>query len=105
MRVDPVNDSLRTTGLAVSSAPMASGRPVTMLTTPAGMPARSASTLSAGAVLRVTGAFGKFPSVMMAKTPTGSFSARIFLPGTGEGMTLPLIRRAYSANQRTKLTP
>ncbi|MBB3996715.1 hypothetical protein GGR04_000536 [Aureimonas pseudogalii] len=47
--VEPVKDSLRTVGLAVSSAPMAAGMPVTMLTTPAGSPARSASTPSASA--------------------------------------------------------
>ena len=79
--VDPVNDSLRTVGLPVSSAPMPGGRPVTTLITPAGMPARSARTprasavngvrsegftttvqpaASAGATLRVIIAAGKF---------------------------------------------
>jgi hypothetical protein len=47
--VEPVKDSLRTVGLAVNSAPMAAGMPVTMLTTPAGIPARFARTPSASA--------------------------------------------------------
>jgi len=58
-----------------------------------------------GATLRVIIAMGKFHGVMIAQTLTGSFIAKIFLPGTGEGMILPLIRRASSANQRTKLAP
>src|SRR5450830_1457482 len=41
--VEPVKDSLRTTGLEVNSPPMARGSPVTTLKTPAGTPARAAS--------------------------------------------------------------
>ena len=37
-RVEPVKVSLRTVGFDVSSAPMASGIPVTMFSTPAGKP-------------------------------------------------------------------
>src|SRR5277367_1465409 len=47
--VDPVNDNFRTSGFDVSSAPIAADPPVRMLHTPAGMPARSASTASASA--------------------------------------------------------
>jgi hypothetical protein len=47
--VEPVNDSLRTIGFDVSSPPIAFGSPVTTLNTPAGTPARSASTASASA--------------------------------------------------------
>src|SRR6201995_4075196 len=47
--VDPVNDSFRTSGLEVNSAPIADDPPVRMLHTPAGIPARSASTASASA--------------------------------------------------------
>jgi hypothetical protein len=48
--VEPVKDSLRTIGLAVISPPMSRGAsPVTTLNTPAGMPARSASSASASA--------------------------------------------------------
>ena len=40
--VDPVKVILRTSGLDISSAPMARAGPVTMLSTPAGTPASSA---------------------------------------------------------------
>ncbi|MNP66462.1 hypothetical protein D3C76_1621770 [compost metagenome] len=45
----PVKESLRTSGLAVSSPPIAWLGPVITLHTPAGKPARSASTASANA--------------------------------------------------------
>src|SRR3546814_8267599 len=41
--VEPVNDSLRTIGLLVSSPQMSPALPVTTLSTPCGMPARWAS--------------------------------------------------------------
>ncbi len=47
--VEPVNDSLRTMGLAVSTAPMVLASPVTTWSTPAGMPARCASSARAKA--------------------------------------------------------
>src|SRR5450830_22147 len=83
--VEPVKDNLRTIGLLVSSPPMARGSPVTTLNTPAGTPARVASSASAsadngvssagfntmvqpaasaGATLRVIIAAGKFHGVM-----------------------------------------
>ena len=100
--VEPVNDSLRTASLAVSSPPTVRASPVTTLNTPAGMPARSASSArasaeygvklagltttvhpaaSAGAHLRVIMAFGKFQGVIAAHTPTGcliTISRRLF---------------------------
>src|SRR5260370_871955 len=47
--VEPVNESLRTTGLEVSSAPISFAEPVTILRTPLGTPARSASSARANA--------------------------------------------------------
>ena len=54
--VEPVNDSTRMSGWLVSTGPMAEARPVTTLNTPAGRPARSASTASASAVSGVSSA-------------------------------------------------
>src|SRR5215472_17173654 len=91
--VDPVNESLRTMGFEVSSAPISAADPVITLKTPLGTPARSASSASAsaengvcdaglrttaqpaamaGAALRVIIASGKFHGVMQATTPMGS---------------------------------
>ena len=47
--VEPVNEILRTVGFDVSSPPISAAEPVTTLSTPFGMPARSASTASASA--------------------------------------------------------
>jgi hypothetical protein len=47
--VEPVKVSLRTSGLAVSSLPMALEEPVTTLKTPLGIPARWASSARARA--------------------------------------------------------
>ena len=91
--MEPVNDTLRTTGFVVSSRPTAElfvdG---TMLSTPGGTPARAASSAaasalrgaalaglttaaqpaaSAGPTLRVTIAWGRFHGVIAATTPTG----------------------------------
>ena len=95
--VEPVNPSLRTSGLDVSSPPIAgasSAAPVTTEKTPGGTPASSAraaiasaqsgvcsagfSTIvqpaaSAGADFRVGIAAGKFHGVIPAVTPTASF--------------------------------
>ena len=94
--VEPVNDNLRTMGLAHSSAPTSRERSASAgstLNSPAGMPARSASTASASALngvcgaglstmaqpaanagpaLRVIIAAGKFQGVIAAVTPMGS---------------------------------
>ncbi len=98
--VEPVNDRWRTTSLAHSELPTRmelSPSAVTTLSTPAGMPARCASSASAsadsgvcsaglmmtgqpaasaGATLRVIIAMGKFHGVMAAHTPTGCFRMR-----------------------------
>jgi hypothetical protein len=47
--VEPVKESLRTIGLEVSSPPISRAEPVITLITPAGMPARSASSARASA--------------------------------------------------------
>jgi len=91
--VEPVKDSLRTLGLPVSSAPISRELlPGITLNTPAGMPARVASSASAradsgvsaaglsttvhpaasaGPALRVIMALGKFQGVIAATTPIG----------------------------------
>ena len=114
--------SLRTSGLDVSSAPIAgasAASPVTTEKTPGGTPASSASaaiasaesgvcsagfstivqpTASAGADFRVTIAEGKFQGVMPAVTPTGSRVARTRLSAHGDGIIAPSSRFASSAN-------
>ncbi|GJD69065.1 hypothetical protein MMMDOFMJ_1991 [Methylobacterium gnaphalii] len=93
-RVLPVKESFRTSGFSQSSLPVSDASPVTMLQTPGGRPARSASTPRAsaengvslagrstpvqpaaqpGPALRVIMADGKFQGVIAAKTPIGSF--------------------------------
>ena len=100
MAVEPVKLSLRIVGLAVSSAPMTCAEPVTTFSTPAGMPARSASSHSASAengvceaglitmvqpaasaapALRVIMAAGKFQGVIAAQTPIGSLTTTMRL--------------------------
>ncbi len=90
--VEPVKPTKRTAGWEVSTSPISADLPVMRLSTPAGMPARSARTprasavsgvspagfttaeqpaASAGETLRVIMAAGKFQGVMAATTPTG----------------------------------
>ncbi len=108
--VEPVKVSMRTSGLEVSSLPMALALPVTTLNTPVGMPARCASsasasaesgvseagftttvqpTASAGATLRVIMAFGKFQGVMAATTPTGCLMTTMRASPLKVGMVSP----------------
>src|SRR5207237_10523984 len=117
--VDPVNDSLRTTGWLVSSAPISVAEPVTTLSTPFGTPARSASSASAsaengvcdagfnttvqpaamaGPALRVIIASGKFHGVMQATTPIGSFVTTMRLSAWWPGIVSPYTRFASSPN-------
>ncbi len=98
--VEPVKEILRTLGLAVSSLPMSPAEPVTTLSTPLGIPARSASSTiasaengvcdaglmtmvqpaaSAGPALRVIIAAGKFHGVIAAVTPIGCLMTRMRL--------------------------
>ncbi len=125
--VEPVNDRWRTMSLAHSSRPMAgASSPVTTLMTPAGMPARWASSAaasavsgvnsaglmttvqpaaSAGATLRVIMASGKFHGVMAAHTPIGCWiTVRRLLRSNGVRVS-PCTRLASSANHSTKLAP
>src|SRR5471032_1227789 len=122
--VEPVNDSLRTTLEACNAPPIATASPETMLNTPAGMPACSASTArakedngvspdglrimvqpaaSAGPTLRVTIARGKFHGVIAATTPTGSLITTMRESALGDGMTSPYTRLASSPNHSRKL--
>ena len=100
--VEPVNVSFRTFWLEQNSPPISRDFfDGTMLNTPGGIPARSASTAnavadngviaagfatiahpvaSAGATLRVIMAFGKFHGVMDATTPTGCFRTMMRRP-------------------------
>ncbi len=108
--VEPVKVSLRTSGLPVISPPIWVAEPVMTLNTPAGMPARCASSASAraengvwvagfstigqpaasaGPALRVIMADGKFHGVMAATTPTGSLVTTMRLSGWCAGMTSP----------------
>ena len=127
--VEPVKLMWRTTSLAHSTLPMAMElalSALSMFSTPAGMPARIASSAAAsavsgvssaglmmtgqpaaraGATLRVIMASGKFHGVMAAHTPIGwrSTSRRRLLSNCGR--VSPLMRLASSANHSTKLAP
>ncbi len=96
--VEPVNESLRTSGLVLSSPPIGPDLEPTMtFSTPFGIPARSASTARAvaesgvalaglittvqpaaraGETLRVIIEEGKFHGVIAATTPIGCLIAR-----------------------------
>ena len=108
--VDPVNDSFRTTGFAVSSPPISAAGPVMTLKTPLGKPARSASSASAsaengvcdagfsttvqpaasaGPAFRVIIASGKFQGVMHATTPTGCLMTMMRLSAWWPGIVSP----------------
>ena len=108
--VEPVKLNLRTWGCSVSCWPMATASPVTMLITPAGRPARAASSARAraengvslaglttmvqpaaraGATLRVIIAAGKFHGVMAAHTPMPCLITSRRLSALGEGMMSP----------------
>jgi len=123
--VEPLKDSLRTVVLWMSAAPISVGMPVTTLITPAGMPACTANdasasavkgvsseglittahpAASAGAILQVIIAAGKFHGVMMAQTPTGSFKVTIRLSGQGEGTVRPASSNDISGTEPT-VTP
>jgi len=95
--------------------------PLTIFTTPGGMPASAISlpissevtgvnscgfstivlpAAIAGATLRASRAAGKFHAVMPPITPCGSFSIRILSPGRLPGTISPSMRRAFSAAKR-----
>ncbi|OQC09428.1 MAG: hypothetical protein BWX79_01431 [Alphaproteobacteria bacterium ADurb.Bin100] len=127
--VEPVKERWRTTLLSHSTLPIAiewSLSALSRLITPAGMPARMASSAAAsavsgvssaglmmtgqpaaraGATLRVIIASGKFQGVIAAHTPIGWRSTIRRRVGSNGGKVSPLTRLASSANHSTKLAP
>ena len=120
--VEPVKDSLRERGSAISG-PMTrlADDDVTMFSTPAGRPARSRISASAsidsgvclaglttivhpaataGPILRVPMAIGKFHGVMSRHGPTGCFMVISRPAPVGAKPKRPSIRTASSENQR-----
>ena len=108
--VEPVKVSLRTIGFEVISPPISPAPPVTQENTPAGTPARSASShkasaengvavaglstivqpaASAGPHLRVIIAAGKFHGVIAATTPIGSLVTTMRLSAACAGIVSP----------------
>ena len=115
--VEPVKLTTRTAGWEVSTEPIATASPVTILTTPAGNPARCASSLRASAVsgrlrrrlhhdseaggkrwrnLWVIIAAGKFQGVIAATTSIGCRMTRILASLRWLGSISPAIRLASS---------
>ena len=120
--MEPVKDTLRTARWAIM-ATVASfgGSGSTTLTTPVGVPQRAIRSTtyravsgvcgagfsttvqpaaSAGAILRVAMAAGKFHGVMSRHTPTGSGSTMMRLSPAGAWRISPATRTASSLNQR-----
>ena len=108
--VEPVNESLVTTELSQSAAPICLASPITTCSTPLGTPASSANTAkaiahkgvcsagliimlqpaaSAGPALRVIMAMGKFQGVMAAVTPIGCLSTNKRRSHIGAGIVSP----------------
>ena len=120
--VDPVNDSLRTRGsCTIADTTSPDFRDGTTLTTPAGTPASESTcaissavsgvslagltitvqpAASAGPILRVAIAAGKFHGVTRTQTPTGWWVTRIRFAPDGAVEKLPSARTASSAYQR-----
>src|SRR6266540_3799745 len=120
--VEPVNDTLRTRASSSQVVTTVAASVVgTTLTTPAGTPARSISrasaiavsgvsaaglsttvqpAASAGPILRVAMAAGKFHGVTSAATPTGRVVTIVRVPPAGDSAYPPSGRTASSANQR-----
>ena len=124
--VEPVKVSFRTKGLSVSAGPISEEAPTTTFRTPAGTPARSASSAMAsadrgvsdaglitmlhpaaraGAALRAIMALGKFHGVIAATTPIGCLIHTTRLSLEGAGITSPSIRLACSPNHSMKAAP
>ena len=120
--VEPVNETLRIRGSFISGPTTRLAEDeVTMLSTPAGRPARSRISASAsidsgvccagltiivqpaataGPILRVPIAIGKFQGVISRQGPTGCFIVSIRPTPLGAVAKRPSIRTASSANQR-----
>ena len=125
--VEPVNDTLRTrSSRSTASLNCEAFEVVTTCTRSAGTPARRASSTakivvrgvrlaglmtaeqpaaSAGAILRVAIASGKFHGVMSTASPTGARRVTMLAPPSGASRKLPAGRTASSAYQRTKSLP
>ncbi len=120
--VDPVNDSLRTRSSASAVSTSSAGLVVvSTFTTPSGAPASARNfasnsavsgvsdaglsttvqpAASAGPILRVAIAAGKFHGVNKRQTPTGLRNVRIRFAPDGAIRSSPPTRTASSANQR-----
>src|ERR1019366_140981 len=120
--VEPVNDSLRTRGsFSIADTTGPDFRDVSTLTTPSGTPASASRpamasavsgvseaglsttvqpAASAGPILRVAIAAGKFHGVTSTETPTGCRMTRILFAPDGACISTPSIRTASSAYQR-----
>src|SRR3712207_1216119 len=120
--VEPVNDTLRTRGSrSIAETTLPDDRDGSTLTTPAGTPAsariaamaRAVSGVSpaglsttvqpaasAGPILRVAIAAGKFHGVISTHTPTGCRTTRIRFAPDGAVARVPSPRTASSAYQR-----
>ena len=125
--VEPVKDSLRSRGSASSGSVIAAGREEAItLTTPAGTPTSVSScanssvvsgvlaaglmitgqpAASAGAILRVAMASGKFHGVIRYAGPTGRWETIIRPVPSGLIPYRPPIRTASSLNQRRNSEP
>mmetsp|Transcript_22268 Transcript_22268/g.48600 ORF Transcript_22268/g.48600 Transcript_22268/m.48600 type:complete len:283 (-) Transcript_22268:288-1136(-) len=125
--VEPVKLIFFTTGLLVISLPTSAALAephVTTFSTPGGMPASSASAMSASAengvisdglttivhpaakaaaAFRVIMADGKFHGVIAAQTPTGCLKTSMRRSEDVDGITSPYVRLASSANHSIKL--
>jgi hypothetical protein len=116
--VEPVNDTTRTASSVVIGVPTSGPSPVTMFTTPFGIPA-SVSTFtkltadsgvcdaglkttvlpqtSAGMIFHDGIAIGKFHGVMIAQTPSGCRTDIANLWRSSEGTVCPNMRRPSPA--------
>ena len=120
--VEPVNDTTRTRGsCSIALTTLPEEREGTTLTTPAGTPASSRIGISAsmvsgvseaglsttvqpaasaGPILRVAIAAGKFHGVTSTAMPAGLWCTRMRAPDAGATEFCPMLRTASSANQR-----
>src|SRR5215467_14019695 len=116
--LDPVNEIARTSGCSSIGAPASPPNPLTLFTTPLGMPASlkvrtrlyvesgvSCAGLithvlpqtSAGSSFHEGIAMGKFHGVIIPHTPTGVRTAMANLLGSSDGVVGPNIRRPSPA--------
>ena len=108
--VEPVKETRRTSGAAISGSPTPAPLPVTRFTTPGGTPASCSSRTkfqqlrgvslaglittvsphtSAGRIFHDGIAIGKFHGVIKAATPTGIRTVMQNLSGSSEGVVKP----------------